>query len=570
MNGTAKLEIKLENGTILLRTPKFPWQCSKMGILIKFGTASQKFHLTVIAKIANVLRQNPTESSIPLDRYKDDLEPLIDFYNMKGRGNERANLSTTVTKYWRTGIKVASKRSITLLQASLPDAPIPPEAIPDEFIRAFSKGGLLSAQGGPLRVRLGIHFDVLGLTRKDVTTPDLDQFLGNLNKGSPTGIPMAKPAKDHEESTAKDISSSREHSKLKLRLTPGLTEESPKDEEGHRKLWLSKIESYPETAVIGEAEGAMIYQFPDGWTPDRVELTYAQDPYDVRVPYEQIMTKASKSTFKIWARRNSIEFQRGMAEPKRYRARLERCRINPLRDPEGVIIQLSDILHVYYKAIHQELQNGDLKALRKESFANAIEFIPQELISLLPSHFALHFGVITSDNKIMFRYRSARARIFPNSWEVSGGEIFNGPDYEVDANHRFPHCENGRPSITLFLKNSIYEEYGFPDSDPKDFTLLGFGMEYRSLAPKLLVRYRAPFESAALIENYLPSASDKGKPQSVELTPEGLALAFAKYTPLTPLSKLTAVSALTAKEPENGGKCRLLQDLIASINKQHS
>jgi hypothetical protein len=162
---------------------------------------------------------------------------------------------------------------------------------------------------------------------------------------------------------------------------------------------------------------------------------------------------------------------------------------------------------------------------------------------MLPSHFAIHMAVVSNDNFLLLRQRTTYTELYPSAWEAGVGEFMHGRDPATP----FPHFTGqGQPNLFLFLKNAIAEEVGFGDARPDDFRVHGFAVEYRTLAPKLLVVYRSVVDIRELIQVAKSAKDSAPKMDQIKMVPEEIARAATSQTYSTwgPTSKLAMTLAL--------------------------
>ncbi len=204
----------------------------------------------------------------------------------------------------------------------------------------------------------------------------------------------------------------------------------------------------------------------------------------------------------------------------------------------------------HYVAVQARLWDPKLQELRDESFENSVLGLGAGQQLLLPSNFAIHMGVI-ANGKALLRHRRGNTEFYPETWEAGIGKFMRGPSAKTE----FPHCKNGLPNLSLFLRNAVAEELGYFEVEDSDFRLYGFAVEYRTLAPKLLVVYDSNKSIEELRDLAIKSDHNALDVKEIDLTVTGLAKAFRdeiRYPSWGPTSKLVLVLALLqarAKEP---------------------
>lgn len=135
----------------------------------------------------------------------------------------------------------------------------------------------------------------------------------------------------------------------------------------------------------------------------------------------------------------------------------------------------------------------------------------------------------------------------------------------------FPHfTEDGTPDLSLFLKNAVAEELMYYEAEPDDFRLYGFAVEYRTLAPKLLVVYTSDAPIDLLLEGARNAKDWSPAVSAIELTPHGTAEAFVdpSYPTWGPTSKLALMLALTqgaSSEAERLACISEIEQIIAEM-----
>jgi hypothetical protein len=247
------------------------------------------------------------------------------------------------------------------------------------------------------------------------------------------------------------------------------------------------------------------------------------------------------------------------SEPWGQQVRLERVEFSHSRGRH--VFRLVPINFLYYVALQQRLwSDPGLHHLRQSIFGNAVGGLHTGATLVLPSHFAIHMGVITQSGFVLLRQRRPDTELYPSAWEAGVGEFMHGPNYDGD----FPHFVRGRPNLGQFLKNAVAEELGYGGARPSDFTIYGFAIEHQTLAPKLLVLYTSDADIEVLCEGGTEkkngnSSGQKISPQdwspdvrSIKLDPQEIATALKRFPKWGPTSRLTLMLALkhSAKSAE--------------------
>ncbi|MCK4828819.1 hypothetical protein KA005_74530, partial [bacterium] len=320
-----------------------------------------------------------------------------------------------------------------------------------------------------------------------------------------------------------------------------LTEKKPKDTLHNRWKWrkerLKCSCTYPR--LLHEKEATMLIELPgDGL--DKFILSYDEKNTKF-MRYDKVMTSEIQSALEIWKKDNPDRFKDLRNEPWGLQVRLEKFIYD--HDKYQHRIMLSPIKFLYYQAIQSRLWEHSYASLRKAVYENALKSLKEKRQPLLPNHFALHMAIVSSDEKLLIRKRSGTTPLFPNIWEASIGEFMHGPD-----KRDFPHFNGERqPDLGMFCVNAVYEEINYKHASPSQFKIYGFGIEYRTLAPKLFVIFRSKEPMVTLLSQGEPK--DKGQElSSIDLTPESLAKEFMKGSKYlwSPSSRIISLFALTS------------------------
>lgn len=329
----------------------------------------------------------------------------------------------------------------------------------------------------------------------------------------------------------------------RLRLTP----EEPEDAPETQSLWQQHCES-PEQTTFHDTECAWVMPFPTcGVAVDDIELVYDKESH-FQPRYDTLLHDGARAALEAWASTNPIQYQRLSSEPWELQVRF--AGLEFVHEGYKFRLHLSPVKYLYYVAIQARVWSRELASLRRAVFENALtlDLARQKSPLMLPSQFAVHMAVASSDNFLLLRQRTPYTELYPNAWEAGVGEFMHGEECG-----RFPHFINGRPDLGLFLKNAVYEELGFDGARDDDFRLYGFGVEYRTLAPKLLVVYRSHADIASLITS-AQAAKDRARTvNKIKLAPEDIAQAVSAqaYPTWGPTSKLAMVLALLEDRNES-------------------
>jgi hypothetical protein len=346
---------------------------------------------------------------------------------------------------------------------------------------------------------------------------------------------------------------SRLHRNPKANLTP----KAPVDSRVDRRTWVQIASGCELTNLLAEREATTLLPW-QGVGLQEITLVYHassnQYPH-----YGAVMPEVAKSALEFWKSRNAESYRRREQESWGLQVRLERVRYE--HADHKYIIDLSPAKFLYYLSLQARLWDPVLSDLRQEAFNNALTFIESESRPLLPNHFALHMAIVSSDAKLLIRKRPKDTPLYPSVWEASIGEFMHGPEHR-----RYPHfTRSGKPSIRLFCKNSVAEEINYRNASPRDFRVYGFGIEYRTLAPKMFVIYRSAETMQTLLRQGRPP--DRGsRLSSIDLTPESLGRVFSHDSEFlwSPSSRIISLLALRDSVENQYEKDRLLDQFAKS------
>jgi hypothetical protein len=132
----------------------------------------------------------------------------------------------------------------------------------------------------------------------------------------------------------------------------------------------------------------------------------------------------------------------------------------------------------------------------------------------------------------------------------------------------FPHfLPSGQPDLYLFFKNAVHEELDYSGARATDFTVYGFAVEHRTLAPKLLVVYRSDLEIEQLSQGARGAIDRSAHTDRVELSAAGVARAVtsAKFPTWGPTSKLVMMLALTQGVRDEKHRGELIRDVREKV-----
>jgi DNA-binding XRE family transcriptional regulator len=327
-------------------------------------------------------------------------------------------------------------------------------------------------------------------------------------------------------------------------LSPAILDRHP---EKNDVQWMQLLKALPWQDSYCITECAWVYRFP-GVGVDAIKLSYDGDrkssQYSVNMP--TLVCKAAKR----WHHKHNEKEEEIRAEKWGLQVRLERVES---RHAAAHVLRLSPMKYLYYVAVQQKLWSDfHLRTLRKKAFDNAVKGLPAGSPMVLPSHFAIHMGVITRDGFALLRQRREDTELYPSAWEAGIGEFMHGPKYKG----RFPHFLRGKPNLTLFLKNAVAEELGYFKARASDFAIYGFAVEHQTLAPKLIVVYTSDADIDILCEGGKNRTITWGRKRkkvetdwspdvrAIKLNPIEIAKAFRRFPDWGPTSRLTLMLAL--------------------------
>jgi hypothetical protein len=440
--------------------------------------------------------------------------------------------------------------------------PIKDGAFEKAFKTLLYSRGNSSRSGEPSSLLLGLNLSPLNLTWQDLREKNLEKLLSLLRTERLKKGEILEP----RTVASQTIPPEKCHPKENPLVVDTLT---------NQRLWNRYWQGSIFTNCLDDRRGVIIAEFPEYTRPDSILIAYSKHI----ISSDEYLTPLQRQALDEFATTKPDLFAQGMAESsRRLRARLESCTlVHSPGEETSYRIELSDVPHLHYKVLHDglaDMTNPTLQKLRAQSFKNALAFLDWNACPSrprLPSHFALHMAIVTTDKKLLMRFRTG-AKQFNNHWEISNGEFFNGPDYTGSKKGCFPHCDaNGNPDINMFLSEAVREEFGYAGAQPDQFTVWGFAVEQRTLAPKMTVLFESRLSKEEW-ERHIRTAAEAGKRHSfVDLSPTALAAKFRnqEYLPLTPLSKLSATYALANLYVDYEDKRAALQELHDAL-AQHS
>lgn len=335
----------------------------------------------------------------------------------------------------------------------------------------------------------------------------------------------------------------------RLRLTPN----DPDDDPPARQLWLNAT-SHVHNRALHDLEWAWILPF---LAPARIaefSLSYREGG----PRYEDTMPTLAAKALRSWCdaknKTNPKAVARLQEEPLGLQVRLVGVRFAHF-PRQGYAIDLAPAKFLHYVAIQQNLWSPELHELRQYAFENALYGINEEVPLMLPSTFAVHMAAVSKDGKALLRQRSGTTPLYPLAWEAGPGELMHGPEYTKSgllhhdkSQEDFPHFNaKGEPDLSLYLRNTVFEELSYSGAKDEDFSIYGLAVEYRTLAPKLMVVYQSDAVIDELVSGAKRSPERPHDVSVIELSADGIAKSFTdgRYQTWGPTSKLALLLALT-------------------------
>jgi hypothetical protein len=340
---------------------------------------------------------------------------------------------------------------------------------------------------------------------------------------------------------------------------PRLTPRDPQDEPPAQRLW-NEATDHEHNLALHDFEWAWVTPFRVPLRIKDFHLTYRADS----PPYEKLMPPLASKGLEWWRgdqikKGKATRTARLEAEPMGLQVRLVGMRFaHELGQRHHIDLAPAKFLH--YIAIQQNLWAEELHELRQRVFENAIRAINDEVPLMLPCTFAIHMAAISSDQKALLRRRD-KTPIYPLAWEAGPGELMHGPEYtKAEILHHgrtdedFPHFnEQGEPDFSLYLRNTVKEELSYKNAKDDDFLIYGMAVEWRTLAPKLIVVYQSDVLIDVLVEGAKRSPERPRAVSSIDLSVDGITTSFTngQYPTWGPTSKLALLLALVQRDGEN-------------------
>ena len=327
---------------------------------------------------------------------------------------------------------------------------------------------------------------------------------------------------------------------------PQLTDNKPRDGFVNSWRWHRMAQQCEYSRLLSEKEANIMLRWP-GVGLDKFLLKY--NPND---NYESYMTEIMENAIENWRKENSEKYEGLVNEPCGLQVRLDRY--SYIHSEHKHKIELIPTKYLYYVTLHARLWENRMRELRKYVFDDSLNFLYRQSRPRLPSHFALHMAIVSSDGKIIIRQRTGETELYSNAWESSIGEFMHGPKHPNS-----PDFVGNEPSLKLFCKRAVKEEINYSYAKTDEFTLHGFGIEYRTLAPKLFVVFKSRENMTTLLKQGTPEDAGQ-RMEGMELTPEIVGQQFSKRSGVlwTPSSRIITLIALeSTAENQNDAKLRI-------------
>jgi transcriptional regulator with XRE-family HTH domain len=331
-----------------------------------------------------------------------------------------------------------------------------------------------------------------------------------------------------------------------VRLTSKEVEVKTVNSERIDVQWMQFVRTLPWQEPYRVTECAWVYRFP-GVGVDAIELSYDGT---LAYPHEVTLPIPVRKAAKRWHHPDPMKERRIREEEWGLQVRLERVESS---HAGAHVFHLTPMKYLYYVAAQQKLWSDHrLRNLRNRAFDNAVRGLQMGSRMILPSHFAIHLGVITRQGFALLRQRRDDTELYPSAWEAGIGEFMHGPKYKG----HFPHFVRGKPNLAQFLKNAVEEELGYSKARACDFAIYGFAIEHQTLAPKLLVLYTSDADIEVLCEGGKKKTMKRGRERSkgaadwspdvraIKLNPREIATALRRFSDWGPTSRLTLMLAL--------------------------
>ena len=309
----------------------------------------------------------------------------------------------------------------------------------------------------------------------------------------------------------------------------------PSEPAGQRDVW-KECTSNRIQSRIKDSDCAWVICWVNGKRVKDIDLIYS-DSLSAR--YDNLVAKDIMDELVKWGSLNENFYRRLKKEPWTMQVRLEEVVFD--HEKYKFNIHLSPLKYLFYVSTQARIHEDELQSLRGKYFENAVLGLSKKEYLSLPSPFAVHIAVISTDGKALIRKRTSFTELYPGAWEAGVGEFMHGP-----MANEFPHFDkDGNPSLIQYLQCAIAEEIGYFGAEEQDFTLYGFALERLTLAPKLLVVYLSQVPMEILIENASGAMDSSPEIRTIDLTPEGIGIAFdeKRYSNWGPTSKLSLALA---------------------------
>jgi hypothetical protein len=315
-----------------------------------------------------------------------------------------------------------------------------------------------------------------------------------------------------------------------------------------KKLWNEKTATFFHRA-LGDAEWAWAAQpFIPGIPTSDVQLFYRKAGSRYELP------KIELAPFKRWCA-SSPKASRLLGDPWGLQVRIQRAQFNHRRHTYD--IHLAPTKFLFYSAVQSELWRPEHRKLRHLAFDNALNGLDRGDDLILPSTFAVHMCVVSSDGMAFLRRRSQRTNLYPLAWEAGVGEFMHGP-FRTKYRH---FTRGGKPSLPSYLRGAVAEELNYRGARSEHFRIFGFAAEHRTLAPKLMVVYFSDAPITKLMKNAKEARDRALELASIPLTVDGVATALVspQFRSWGPTSKLALLLALI----ERSGNDSVVGQLMA-------
>lgn len=292
----------------------------------------------------------------------------------------------------------------------------------------------------------------------------------------------------------------------------------------------------------------------NGKKTDEIELIYDINQSE---RYDKIISIELLSELEKWKKKNKTFYNRLVKESWDTQVRLNGIYFD--HRTYKFHINLSKMKYLYYVAIQNQLGNLQNTTIRQSFFDNAIRGLLKNQELKLPTPFAIHMSIISSDGKSLLRKRTNYTELYPSAWEAGIGEFMHGP-----STTKFPHFdENNKPSLYLYLKNAVAEELNYYKAQEEDFKIYGFAIESQTLSPKMIVVYNANIKMESLIK-LAENAEDRSPSlHAVNLNSNEIKSLFTnpKFESWGPTSKLALTLALIQHQKKNYSRSEILNEL---------